>query len=86
MNAVELSGGQARSLELHGFACLPPAVPEELVPGRQRLSSSWVPTAITTEKAVVKITKAGEALQKCNNQVLWLIADLEKLCKKLTHV
>jgi hypothetical protein len=82
MNAVEMSGGQVRSLEPHGFACLPPAVPKELVPDRQRLSSSWVPTAITNEKAVVKVRKTGEALEKCNSQVLWLITDLEKVCKK----
>ena len=78
MNAVEMSGGQVSSLEPHGFACLPPAVPQELVPDRQRLSSSWVPTAITIEKAVVKVRKTGEALEKCNSQVLWLITDLER--------
>jgi hypothetical protein len=82
MNAVEMTGGQVRSLENNGFACLPPAVPRELVPDRQRLCSAWVPTAITTPKAVVKVRKTGEALEKCNSQVLWLITDLEKVCKK----
>ena len=82
MNAVEMSGGQVRSLEPHGLACLPPAVPKELVPDRRRLSSSCVPIAITIEKAVVKVRKTRKALEKCNSQVLWLITDLERVCKK----
>ena len=53
-----------------------------LGPDRQRLCRSWVPIAITTEKAVVKERKTGVALEKCNSQVLWLITDLEKVCKK----
>ena len=53
-----------------------------LGPDRQRLSRSWVPISITTEKAVVKVRKTGEALEKCNSQVLWLIPDLEKKYKK----
>ena len=57
----------SESFEPHGFACLPPAVPKELVPDKQRLSSSWVPTAITTEKAFVKVRKTGEASEKCNS-------------------
>ena len=67
MNAVKMSGEQVRSLEPHGFACLPPAVPKELVPDRQRLSSSWVPAAITTAKAIVKVRKTGEGFEKCSS-------------------
>ena len=81
-NAVEMDGGQTRTLEMHGFAALPPAAPRELVPDRQRLSCAWVPTAITTDKAVVKVRKTGEAVEKCNSQVMWLISDLEKACNK----
>ena len=35
-------------------------LPQALVPDQQRLSSTWVPSAIKTNRAVVQLRKIGE--------------------------
>ena len=59
-----------------GSTASPP--PQALVPDRQRLSSTWVPSDIKSNRAVVQLRKIGEPLKKRNSQVLWLISDSER--------
>ena len=78
-NALELNGGDFRTLVAHGYAKerLPG---KELLPGRERLPGQWCDTAIKTDKgSVVRVRKAGEQLEKANRQVLWLLSDLERV-------
>ena len=77
--ALELRGGDFRTLVAHGYAKerLPG---RELLPGRERLPGDWADTRIKTDKgATVQLRKAGEQLEKANRQVLWLASDLERV-------
>ena len=77
--AVELKGGDSKSLAASGFAKSPPGRAKELLPGRERLPSIWTATAC-------KSIKTDEALQLrkivcatgCRN-VLWSVSDLESV-------
>jgi hypothetical protein len=81
-NALELSGGDLRTLLVHGFAAQPPKKPKPLLPDRARLSSEWLATPIKTEHATLNLRKTGQELTKANRQVLWLVTDLEKAFAK----
>ena len=76
--ALELQGGDLRTLVAGGYARAPPAKPKPLLPDRARLSSQWIDTPITTEHDILKVRKTGATLQKSNRQVLWLVTDLQK--------
>jgi predicted GIY-YIG superfamily endonuclease len=78
-NAVELQGGDLRTIALHGFVARPPERGKELLPERARLGTEWVPTSIKTDRGVVlKVRRPDGDLGKQVRQVLWLRSDLEK--------
>ena len=75
--AVELKGGDAKSLAASRFARSPPYRAKELLPERERLPTVWTDTACQS-------VKKGEPIQLrkldrtsgCRN-VLWRLSDLE---------
>ena len=75
-NALELDGGDARTLWLQGFCGRPPK--KALMPDRERLPSDFKETACTALRGgkPMKLRKAGGELEKQNRQILWLEADL----------
>ena len=78
-HALELDGGDARTLALQGFCAQPPLKPKDLLPDRQRLPSEWSDTACKSIRAnkAVKLRKAQQSLDARLSKVLWLVSDLE---------
>ena len=76
-SALELDGGDLRTLASHGYAASLPSKPKPLLPSRTRLSSQWIETPIQTEHDIAKVRRTGATLEKSNRQVLWLVTDLE---------
>ena len=77
-NALELDGGTVYTLDKHGYAVVPPAQPEELLPNRSNLLRTPMATPIQTpSKVTVTLTRAGEQLSKGSRQVLFRVEDLE---------
>ena len=74
--AVELRGGDLRSLIQHGYAAL---CPKELLPGRTRLSASWSATQIKCDKSsTLEVRAASEPLDVSLRQCLFLLSDVQK--------
>ena len=77
--ALEMQGGDLRTLVGYGFAGRPSEELRPLMPNRTNLPATFQPTAITTDRCAVKLRKAGDNVTCANRQILWLAADLEKL-------
>ena len=76
--AIELTGGDLRSLVQHGYAG---QRPKEILPGRERLSTSWVETDIVCDrsKLQVRLVRPDYEPVLSLRQCLFLVADLEKV-------
>ena len=80
--AVELDGGDLRTSVAEGYAVAPPQRPKPLLPGRERLATSWIDTGICTDKKViVHVRRQGEVRVKSLRQSLFLVSDLESKLK-----
>ena len=77
--ALEMQGGDLRTLVSYGFAGQPSEELPPLMPGRERLPAAFQPTAITTDRCIVKLRKARQSITCANRQVLWPVSSLEKL-------
>ena len=77
--AVELRGGDLRTLAQHGYAALRP---KEILPGTKRLSTSWVTTEIRGDKkSILEVRAAGKPLRVSLRQCLFRLSDCEKAAK-----
>jgi len=74
-----MQGGDLRTLVGYGFTGRPSEELRPLMPNRTNLPATFQPTAITTDRCVVKLRKAGDNVTLANRQILWLASDLEKL-------
>ena len=70
---LEIASGDTKTLQARGY------VGHELLPGRERLLSTWMDTVCLTLKddTAVQIRKPGGIAGGCR-QVLWRLSDLEK--------
>ena len=78
--AVELSGGDSKSLVASGFAKAPPGRGKELLPDRERLPAVWATTACMSIKSgeYIEIRKAQTGASGCRG-LLWRVADLTEI-------
>lgn len=85
-NAIELRGGDVRTLDLCGYTASLPSLPDRDVLGsRTRVPSSWfatdVQTGVAKDGRVVKhkleLQKTGDYVSKSLRQTLWLVTDLD---------
>ena len=78
--AVELDGGDLRTLVAEGYAVAPPQRPKPVLPGRERLPTSWTDTCICTDKKViVRVRRQGEVREKSLRQSLFLVSSLDEM-------
>ena len=78
--ALELEGGDMRTLVAEGYAVAPPRRPTPLLPGRERLATTWIDTGIQTDrKKTLRVRRQGDALEKSLRQCLYLVSDLERV-------
>ena len=87
--AVEMEGGDAKTLQAQAFAKAPPGFGKEMLPGRVYLPHSWVESACASirsshtkgkqgaEKVELRRAEAG-GRDSCRN-VLWRLEDLERV-------
>ena len=80
--AVELRGGDSKTLLARGFAMPAPALGKELLPGRMNLPRAWVDTVCCSvrskasgEAKAMQLRKAGS--DGGGRSVLWCLKDLE---------
>jgi hypothetical protein len=88
--AVEVAGGDSKTLSSQGFAKQPRGLGRELRPGRSNLPHDWVESACTSVRSLrshgksgskfVELRKAitGGEEGKCKG-ILWRLEDLEKV-------
>ena len=75
---LELKDGDTKTLQSRSFASV--SNPQELLPGRERLLSTWMETSCRSlkEDVAVKLCKPGGVASTCR-QVLWLLSDLQEV-------
>ena len=91
--AVEMVGGDSKTLEALRFAKAPPGLGRELLPGRSVLPRQWVESACASARSVTTHGKEGSdsvKLRRCNEGarrgkrkgILWRLSDLEAVLGK----
>ena len=78
--AIEMRGGDLRSLVDHGYAR--EQQPRELLPQRERLSTkTWATTAIMCDRKLLEVRRTDPEYEPATSlrQCLFLVSDLEKV-------
>ena len=77
-DAVEMRNGNMSTLS-PSAAALPEGPKTDILGDRSRFASEWFETGIVPDKGKkLELRKTGAGVQKKVNQVLWLVADLER--------
>ena len=87
--ALEMSGGDAKTLHSQAFARAPPGLWKEMLPGRINLPHDWVESACGSIRALkskgkfgaekVKLRRAATRKRDSCRGVLWRLEDLERV-------
>ena len=80
--ALELSGGDSKTLMLREFVSKTEAAPPELLPSRRNLSATWAATACMSAKSgELLLARRASDITSCR-QILWPCAALESSLRK----
>ena len=80
--ALELSGGDSKTLMLRDFVSKTEAAPPELLPSRRNLSATWAATACMSAKSgELLLARRASDITSCR-QILWPCAALEASLRK----